>query len=100
MFPKPDDWFKKAFEQWEQQTADWWTSTLRDPAFLKMLWQSMETTLHGQQMVNDIVQQQLQLWQLPTREKQDEIQHHLNRLHILVDDLHERVDDLLAEFES
>jgi hypothetical protein len=96
MFPKPDDFFKQAFEQWEKQTSDYWNNMLRDPAFLKSSWQMMESSLQSQRQFNQLMQQYFQAWQIPTRETHDRILHQLNRLQIMMDDLNERMDDLLS----
>lgn len=100
MFPKPDEFFKQSFEQWEKQTADYWNALLRDPGFLKGMWQSMETMLQARQEFNRAVGQTLTAWQLPTRENQEHILHQLNRLQLLVDDLNERVDDLITQVDA
>lgn len=100
MFPKPDDFFKQSFEQWEKQTAEFWNEMLRDPAFLKTSWQAMEAALHSQQQVNKTVQQNLAAWRLPTRENQERITHQLNRLQLAADELAERLDQLLEKLNS
>jgi hypothetical protein len=100
MFPKPDDFFKQSFEQWEKQTAEFWNNMLRDPSFLKSSWQAMELTLQSQQAMNKAVQQNLETWGVPTRETFDKIQHQINRLQIMLDDLNERLDELGDEIDE
>jgi hypothetical protein len=100
MFPKPDDFFKQSFEQWEKQTADYWNAMLRDPSFLKSSWQTMEMALQSQQAVNKVVQQNLETWGIPTRENQERIQHQINRQQIMLDDLNERLDDLMGQLDE
>jgi hypothetical protein len=100
MFPKPDDFFKQSFEQWEKQTAEFWNNMLRDPSFLKSSWQAMELTLQSQQGMNKAIQQNLETWGVPTRETFDQIQHQINRLQIMLNDLNERLDDLVDEIEG
>lgn len=97
MFPKPDDLFKQTFEQWEKQTADFWNAILRDPAFLKNAWQAMEVGLKNQQAFTQAAQSGLEAWQLPTRDRQERILHQLNRLQMTIDDLNQRLDNLLAD---
>lgn len=100
MFPKPDDFFKQSFEQWEKQTAEFWNNILRDPNFLKSSWQAMELTLQSQQAMNKAMQQSLETWGVPTRETFDQIQHQINRLQIIMDDLNERLDELADEIDG
>ena len=100
MFPKPDDLFKQAFEPWEKQTADYWNGLLRDPAFLKNMWQGMEMGLQARQQWNEAAEETLAAWQLPTRAKQERLQHQLNRLQIALDDLNGRADRLMEQLEN
>lgn len=100
MFPKPDEFFKQSFEQWEKQTADFWNNMLRDPSFLKSSWQAMELALQSQQAMNKAVQQNLETWGVPTRETFDQIQHQINRLQIMLDDLDERLNELVDEINE
>jgi hypothetical protein len=100
MFPKPDDFFKQAFEQWEKQTAAAWESTLRDPAFLKTMWQSMEMMLQARRQFTQASQETVASWQMPTGEKQEHIQQQLNRLQITLETLNQRVEELLARFDE
>lgn len=95
MSPKPDEFFKQAFEQWEKQTAAVWETTLRDPVFLKTMWQSMEMMLATRQQFSEMSQETLAGFKLPTHENQERIQQQLNRLQSLLDDLNQRVDDLM-----
>lgn len=100
MFPKPDEFFKKSFEQWEQQTAAYWDSLLRSPSFLKASWQMVEQSLHAQQQITEMMQQQWAAMNLPTREAQERILHQLGQLQIQVDELNERVDDMLQSMKE
>jgi hypothetical protein len=100
MFPKPDDFFKQAFDQWEKQTAAAWESTLRDPAFLKTMWQSMEMMLQARRQFRQGAEETLAAWQLPTRARQEQILHQLNRLQITLEEINQRADDLLAQLDE
>jgi hypothetical protein len=100
MFPKPDELFKQSFEQWEKQTADFWNSLLRDPAFLKTMWQSMELGFHARRRLSQATEATLAAWRMPTRAQQEQIQHRLNRLQITLDDLNERADQLERELHD
>ncbi|MCI0395935.1 MAG: hypothetical protein L0332_18200 [Chloroflexi bacterium] len=100
MFPKPDEFFKQSFEQWEKQTAEFWEGMLRDPNFLKSGWQAMEAALQNQQQWNKALQQQLAAWRLPTRENHERLLHQINRLQVMIDDLNQRMDDLVARLEG
>jgi hypothetical protein len=46
------------------------------------------------------MQQNLETWGVPTRETFDQIQHQINRLQIMLNDLNERLDDLVDEIEG
>ena len=98
MFPKPDDLFKQSFAQWEKQTASFWNNLLRDPDFLRTAWHNVEMGLQAQQQMNQMAEQVISTWQLPPRDQQEH--HQLNRLQIMLNDLHERVDSLQMEIDG
>ena len=100
MFPKPDDLFKQSFAQWEKQTSDFWNAILRDPAFLKNAWQTLEMGLKSQQALNQAAQASLETWQPPTDENQKRILRQINRLQTMADDLNQRLDDLIAALDG
>jgi len=93
---KVDDSFKQAFIAWENQAAEAWTGMLRNPDFLKQMWQSVETTMAQQRAMSQFWEQQMAAMNLPTHSKQNEIQAKLRRVEELVAALHEQVDGLLA----
>ena len=97
MFPKLDDTFKQAFIEWEQQTAESWTALLRNPDFLKMVWDSMETTLANQRTLRQWSQQNLAAWQSPAPERQAHIHQQIDQIQQMVQVLTDQVDKLQAQ---
>lgn len=95
MFPKVDESFKKAFLAWENQAADQWTALLRNPDFLKNMWQSLEMTLAQQRAVSQMVQQNLDAMDIPTRGRQARIDEQIEQLQRMVAELDEQVNELL-----
>jgi hypothetical protein len=95
MFPKADESFKKAFLAWENQVAEQWTALLRNPDFLQNMWQSVEMTLAQQRTMSQMVQQNLDAMDIPTRGRQACIDEQIEQLQRMVAELDEQVDDLL-----
>jgi len=95
MLPKPDESFKKAFIAWENQVAEQWTALLRDPVFLKTMWQSIEGTLAQQRSLSQMMQQNLIALGVPTQGKQKQIDEQIEQLQRMAADLNEQVESLL-----
>ena len=57
--PPTHEGFKKAFLQWEAAVAAQWSAQLRDPAFMRWLWQQMELQCRQQRLLTDAVRTQL-----------------------------------------
>lgn len=100
MAPRLDQFLKQAFERWEAQTAEQWTKLLRDPVFLQMAWRSLALGFSTQQQFNALVTEWWQLWRVPTRDAQQALQHEINRLQLMIDDLALRLDDLADTVEQ
>jgi hypothetical protein len=96
MLPKPDESFKNAFIAWENQVAEQWTALLRNPVFLKTMWQSVEMTLAQQRSFSQIVQKNLDALGIPSQEQQKQIEEQVEHLQRMVADLNERVEYLVS----
>lgn len=96
---KAEELFKQAFERWEAQTAEQWTKLLRDPVFLQIAWRAMAAGFATQQQVNALLTAWWEVWGVPTRAAQQELQHEINRLQLLIDDLALRLDDMADTLE-
>jgi hypothetical protein len=96
MWPKLDESFKEAVIAWENQAAEQWTALLRDPVFLKNMWQSIEMTLAQQRSLSQMMQQNIDAMGMPTQTKQKRIDEQIERLQRMVADLDERVESLLG----
>ena len=100
MLPKPDESLKEAFLAWENQVAEQWTTMLHDPTFLRTMWQSVESTLAQQRAFSQMWLQNLETWELPTREKQAQIDAQIEAIRRALGMISEQVDGLLKAMEE
>ena len=94
--PPTNEAFKKAFLMWEAQAAAQWSALLRDPAFMRRLWQQMERQWEQQRRLQAILQTQLAQVQLPTQAAPQALQEEIAAARAQITALHQQLDALEA----
>lgn len=90
----PWDTWKKAFDAWEQSTAQYLETVLQSPL---VLWPSgalLSATMKARARANDTMTRTWGSLGLPTKRDQERTLHALNQLQSRLLDLEERLDDL------
>lgn len=87
-----DPSFWQAFQTWEKQASEAWSSMIQSPEFVDLMNQQMESWLLLKQGMDRAAEESLKAALLPSRVEQERILSLVHKLQVQVEDLSDRLE--------